>query len=53
MSDTPKQPQQPRQKTLAPVEKERIDIPIPKRRDFFRALKAVANPSRPRRSQKK
>jgi hypothetical protein len=47
MSNTPKQRQQPTQKTLAPEEKERIDIPIPKRKDVFQALKnATKKPSR-------
>jgi hypothetical protein len=40
----------PTQKTFAPKEKERIDIPIPKRKDFFQALKnAAKKPSRSRR----
>jgi hypothetical protein len=41
------------QQTVAPKEKDRIEIPIPKRRDVLRALKAAAQPSGPRRPKKK
>jgi hypothetical protein len=40
------------QKTVAPKEKDRIDIPIPTREEFLRNLKKSAKPSRPRRPNK-
>jgi hypothetical protein len=43
----------PTQKTLAPNEKDRIDIPIPKRGDFARLVKKAAQPLGPRRTKKK
>jgi hypothetical protein len=43
---------EPTQKTVAPNKKERIDIPIPKREDFFRNLKKAAKPLRLRRPNK-
>jgi hypothetical protein len=44
---------EPIQKTIAPEEKDRIDIPIPKRKDFFRTLKnAIKKPSRSGRTVK-
>jgi hypothetical protein len=41
------------QKTLAPKPEDQIDIPIPKKRDFFQALKnAIKKPSRSSRTIK-
>ena len=52
---TKKSADEPTQKTLAPNEKDRIDIPIPKRGDLARVLKAAAQPQSlgARRAKKK
>ena len=41
------------QRTLAPEEKDRIEIPIPTRATVMRSLKKAAQPLSPRRSKKK
>lgn len=50
MADSKKEPTQ---KTIAPKEEHRVEIPVPTRAEFFRNLKKAAKPSHPRRSGKK
>jgi hypothetical protein len=43
---------EPKQKTLAPKEEDRIDIPVPSKQEFFDNLKKAAKPeSRPSRTK--